>query len=81
MKNEAYKNIKDKVDEYELYELEKLSLNENKLNMRAFESELKYIYVINMPNGMNHICNNEVNSISESNLIHDIINNSKRTKI
>ena len=32
------------------------------------------------PNGMNCIHNNDVNKISECNLLHDILNPSKRTK-
>ena len=45
-----------------------------------FESELKYIYDIKIPNGINFIHKNEVNKISEFNLLHDIINPPEHTK-
>ena len=46
-----------------------------------FESELKYIYDIKRLNSMNYISYNKVNNINEYNLIHDILNPSKRTNI
>ena len=46
---------------------------------RAFECELKK-YDIEDRNSMNHIHDNEVNKISEWNLLHDIINPTKQNK-
>ena len=57
-----------------------MSLYENKLRKHEFESELKIIYDMKRPNGMNCIHDNKVNKISECNLLHDIINPSKHTK-
>ena len=39
--NETHENIDNEVDEDELYEMDKLSRNENKICNREFESELK----------------------------------------
>ena len=47
---------------------------------RAFEYEQKNVYGIENRNDMTHIHNNEVKNIDEWNLLHDIINNLKRTK-
>ena len=60
--------------------MDKLILDEKKLFKREFEIELKYIYDIKRLNSMNHIHDNKVNKISELNLLHDILNISKRTK-
>ena len=80
MEYETHENIDDEVDEYYLYKLDKLSLDENKLYDPAFEIELKIIYDMKRLNGMNHIHDNEVNKIAEWNLLQDIINTSRRTK-
>ena len=80
MKDETHENIDDEVDEDELYELDKLSLDEKKWGNRAFESEMKIIYDINRLNGMNRIHDKEVNNISGCNLLHDILDPSKLTK-
>ena len=42
MKNETHENLNDRVDEDDLYELDKLSLDENKWCNRAFEKKSKY---------------------------------------
>ena len=46
VKYETHDNIDDEVDEDELYELDKMSLDEKKLRNLAFERKLKYIYDI-----------------------------------
>ena len=46
-----------------------------------FESELKNIYDIKNQNGIIFIHENEVNKISEYNLLHDILNPSEHSKI
>ena len=51
-----------------------------KWRTRAFESEREITYDIKIPNGMNRIHKDKVNKTAECNLIHDIINTSKRTK-
>ena len=65
-------------DANDLYEVDKMSLEETKENIdrrrRAFEYEKKN------RNDMTRIHNNEVNNISECNLLHDIINTTKRSK-
>ena len=45
MKYETYENIDDEVDEYDLYNIDKMSLNEKLLRNCAFERKLK-IYMI-----------------------------------
>ena len=47
---------------------------------RAFECKSKDIYDIEIQNGMTRIHDNEVNIISENNLLHDIINPPKCIK-
>ena len=51
-----------------------------KRRKHAFESKLEDIYDIKIQNGMTCIHENEVNIMAQYNLLHDIINNSKRTK-
>ena len=46
-----------------------------------FERELKSIYVIKIQNRMTYIHENKLNKISKCNLLHDILNPSKGTKI
>ena len=48
---------------------------------RAFECELKNAYGIEIQNGMTCIPDNEVNNIAELNLLHDILNYTKRKNI
>ena len=50
------------------------------LRKHAFECELKHIYGFENKNDMTHIHDNEVNNISECNLLHDIINPHRRAK-
>ena len=57
-----------------------MSLDEKKWCKRALESKLIYIYDIKGPNGMNCIHDNEVNKISDWNLLHDILKSYKHTK-
>ena len=57
-----------------------MSLDEKKLRKPVFESELKYIYDIKIPNDMDYIHENKVKKIAECNLLHDIPNPSKHTK-
>ena len=45
-----------------------------------FENKLKYIYDIKKSDCINCIHENEVNKISECNLLHDILNPSKHKK-
>ena len=80
VKYESHENIDVEFDEYELYDIDKISLDEKEWRKCAFESELKNTYDIKIPNGMVCIHKNEVNKISECNLLHDILNPSKCTK-
>ena len=79
MKYETHENIDDKIYDDDMYKIDKMSLGENKWRKRSFENELKITYNIKIPNGMNCIHDNEVNKISELNLLHDILNPSKCT--
>ena len=65
MKDETHENIYYKVDEDDLYDLDKMSLDEKELCKRAFEIQLKYIYDKQIQNVMNCIHENEVNKIAE----------------
>ena len=62
-----------------------MSLDEKKYMIewrkRAFESKLENINEIESQNGMTFIHENIVNKINECNLLHDIRNPPKRTKI
>ena len=62
-----------------MYQVDKMSLEETKEDIdrrrRAFEYKKKN------RNDMTRIHNNEVTNISECNLLHDIINPTKCTKI
>ena len=80
MKDETHENIDSEVDEYELYELDKIIIDEKRWWKGAFESEHKNVYDKNRPNGINHIHENEVNKRAKFNLLHDILNPSKGTK-
>ena len=61
-----------------------MSLEETKEKLewrkRDFEYELKNTYGIENPNDMTRIHDDEENKIAEWNLLHDIMNTSKRTK-
>ena len=81
MKNEKHENIDDEVDEDDLYELDKLRLDENKRFKCEFKIELKNINDIKILNSMNSINDNEVNNIDEYNLLHNTLNTYKHTKI
>ena len=80
MKDETHDNIDDEVDEDELYEIYKMSLDEKRWRKCAFESELKDIYYIKRPDGMQCIYDKKVNKTSKFNLLHDILKHSKHTK-
>ena len=56
-----------------------MSLDEKRRRKREFESELKDIYYINIPDGMEYIYDNKVNKTSKLNLLHDILKHSKHT--
>ena len=76
------KNIKDGIDESNLYELDKLSLGDSHkewLN-HGFGIELKNIHDMKSLNYMNGIHENKVNNMSEWILLHDILNLYKHTK-
>ena len=81
MEDKTHDNINDEVDDDELYELDKLSLHENNWTKHTFERKLKIICYIYRPNVINYIHDNKVNSIAECNLLHDILNPTKHTKI
>ena len=61
MKDETNEKIYNEVDEYDLYEREKISLDEKERRKYVFEIEQKNIYNIKILNGMNCIHKNEVN--------------------
>ena len=65
----------------DLDDLDKFSIYEKKRRKRAYGRELKNIHDTKILNSMNIIHNNKVNNIAECNLLHGIINISKRTKI
>ena len=46
MKDETHENIDAEVNEDELYDLDKTSIDEKEWRKHAFESELDYIYDI-----------------------------------
>ena len=59
-----------------------MSIDEKKQwSKHAFEIKLKNIYYIKRQNGMTCIHENNINKMSEFNLIHDILNPSKFTRI
>ena len=82
---EAKYNIGSEIDENDLYEIDNMSLDKNKENAEwrkyAFESELENKYDIEIQIGTACIHVNEVNKISECNLLHDILNPPKLTKM
>ena len=77
-----YENTNSEIDEKDLYELYKLSLDDSNKEWHnsEFEGKLETICDMKILNDMNHLHDNKVNNISEWNLLHDIINNSKQTK-
>ena len=80
VEDKTREKINDEVDEDEIYELDKISLNENKWRDFAFDSEPNFIYDTKIMNDLNHIHDNKVNNIAECNLIHDILNPPKLTQ-
>ena len=52
MKDETNENIDDEVDEDDIYNIYKMSLDDTLWRQHAFERKLKYIYDIKIPNGM-----------------------------
>ena len=52
MKDETHENTDDEVDEYDMYKIDKMSLDETLWCKRVFERKLKNIYDIKIPNGM-----------------------------
>ena len=84
-KDGAHGKIDYVIDENDLYEIDNMSLDKNKENAEwrkyAFESELENKYDIEIQIGTACIHVNEVNKISECNLLHDILNPPKITKM
>ena len=64
-----------------MYEVDKLSLDEDKWRKRAFERELNYILDTKSLKSMNSIHDNKVNNIDECNLLQDVINSLNTLKI
>ena len=63
-----------------MYNIDKTSLDDKEWCKHEFESEIKNIYDIIIPNGMNCIHEYEVNKIAKCNLLHDILTPSKCKK-
>ena len=80
VKNETHEKIDDEVEKDQLYDPDKLSLDEKKWCKRVFESKLIYIYDMKILNSINCTHNSKVNNISEWNLLHDILNPYKHTE-
>ena len=82
---EAHENVEYDFDENELYQVDHMSLENIKEKLeqikRAFECKIENTYGIENQNDMTRICDNKLNNISECNLLHDIINPRKLTKI
>ena len=80
---QEHEKTKYGTNEAEMYELYKLSLDGSHKEWQKRTSEIKHknIYDIKSLNDINRINDNKVNNISECNLLHDILNTSKRTKI
>ena len=55
--------------------------NYKEWHKHAFESKIENVYDIKMLNDMNSIHDSELNNTAEWNLLHDILNHAKRTKI
>ena len=81
----AHKNIDHEVYDNDLYEIDNISLDEKKEKIEwcrgAFESDLKNKYDIEWHNGITRIHWNKANKISEWNLLHDILNPTRITKL
>ena len=69
-------------DDNDLYQVENMSLDDTreKINQRKRALEYESSYVIENRAKIIYIKDNEVNNISECNLLHDIINTPKRAK-
>ena len=81
---ESPENIESDFDENKIYQIENISIEDTKMKIEwrkcAFECKLKNTYGIENRNAMTRMHDNEVNKISEWNLLHDIINPPKHTK-
>ena len=77
VKYESQENIDDEGNEDDLYDLDKMSLDEKERRKRAFEIKLKNMYAIKRSNSFNYIHENKVSKRSECNLIHYIQNTYK----
>ena len=51
------------------------------VHKRAFECKHENTYEVEIYNSMTRIHDNKLNNIAEFNLLHDIINTTKRTKL
>ena len=82
--HEAPKFLDSDYDTNNLYQFDKMSLEETEENLdwskRAFECKKKNSYGIENRNDMRCMHNNEVNNIAECNLLHGIINPPKGNK-
>ena len=80
--HEAPEFLESDYDANNLSKVENMSLDETKEKMEWQKSALEYknSYVIEKWDKLIHIHDNEVNSIAECNLLHDIINPPKRAK-
>ena len=79
----AHENVESDFDDNQLYQINNTSLDDTKKLewfKRAFKCKVKNTYGIEYQNGMTRMNDNEINNISECNLLHDIINPPKRTK-
>ena len=67
VKTQEYKNINSEIDEKEMYELDKFSINDShkELYNHVFEIKLETFYHMKSFNDMNHIHDNKVNNIAQ----------------
>ena len=72
-------------DENDPYQVDKISLEENKEKLEWFKREFEYVqknsYEIEKRNYMIHIHDKEVSKIAKYDILHDIINPPKRVII
>ena len=82
---ESHENIVSNFDDKKLYQIENMSLENTKEKVqwrkRAFEWKLENSDGIENHNDILRIHDDEVNKTAEWNLLHDIINSLKHTKI
>ena len=80
-----HENIESNIDENDLYHIEKISLGDKKENIewskREFECEIENTCEIEIQNGMTCIHGIKVKKLPQCNLLHDILNPYKHTKI